>query len=300
MELSEKVKSIYPVYGTVKTSKMLGVRQEVIKTIVDEYGFRKNGRINIDDFYNIEKKEICYLLGLIWADGYLSKKTNSLGLECVADDMVYFKQAMDKIGRWCYYNRNRDRNGVECKSLTNAHITDPLLHKFLKENDYLEKSQKSSEKIVSKIPNELVRYFLLGMIDGDGCFYYKKNVSSQFTISGTKEQDWSCIENIFKSQKIRYTIVVTKSSSALRITNKKDIKKIGDYVYSTIENDNIGLRRKYEKYKQIVISLVENDQLMEYIRNNTHKSFKDLMCEMKISRFKLSKILKTVNYNVCQ
>lgn len=295
MELIEEVKSIYPIYGTVKTSKMLGVRQEIVKRIVDENKLRKNGRVNIDDFYNIKKKEICYLLGLIWADGYLSKKTNSLGLECVHDDMVYFKQVLDEIGRWCYYNRKRDRNGVECKSLTNAHITDPLLHKFLKENDYLEKSQKSSEKIVSKIPNELVRYFFLGMIDGDGCFYYKKNVSSQFTISGTKEQDWSCIENIIKSQKIRYTIVVTKSSSVLRITNKKDIKKIGDYVYSTIENDNIGLKRKYEKYKLIISSLRESDEILEYINRNRDKSIKDLSSELKISRFKLNKIFKKLS-----
>jgi hypothetical protein len=295
MELIEEVKLIYPIYGTVKTSKMLGVRQEIIKGIVDENKLRKNGRINIDDFYNIEKKEIAYSLGLIWADGYLSKKRNSLGLECVADDMVHFKKVLDKIGRWSYYYRDRDRNGIKCQSLTNAHITDSLLHKFLEENDYLEKSKKSSEKIVSKIPSELVRYFFLGMIDGDGCFYFKKNVSSQFTISGTEEQDWSCIENIFKSKKIKYTIVVTKSSSAIRITNKKDIKKIGDYVYSTIESDNIGLKRKYEKYKLIISSLRESDEILEYINRNRDKSIKDLSSELKISRFKLNKIFKKLS-----
>jgi hypothetical protein len=295
MELVDKVKSIYPIYGTVKTSKMLGVRQEIIKRIVDENSLKKNGRVNIDDFYNIEKKEICYFLGLIWADGYLSKKTNSLGLECVADDMEHFKKVLDKIGKWCYYDRNRDRNGVECKSLTNAHITDPQLHKFLEENDYLEKSQKSPDKIISKIPNDLIKYFLLGMIDGDGCFYFKKSLSSQFTISGTKEQDWSSIEKILVSLEIKYKIVVTKSSSAIRITNKKDIKKIGDYVYSPLKNENIGLRRKYEKYKQIISSILENDELLVYVKDNRHKPLKDLLFETKLSRFKLKKILEIIN-----
>ena len=299
MELIEKVKTIYPVYGTVKTSKILGVRQQIIKRIVDENKLRKNGRINIDDFYNIEKKEICYLLGLIWADGHLSKKTNSLSLECNSDDMVYFKEIIDKVGKWSYYNRSRDRNGVKCKSIINAYICDSLLHEFLEENDYLDKSTKSPVRIISKIPERLIKYFVLGFIDGDGCFYYKEKSAGQFVLTGSLDQDWTLFDKIFNSIDVKCGLVRFASKdtgySQLRVTNKKDIKKIGDYVYSTIENDNIGLRRKYEKYKQIVISLVENDQLMEYIRNNTHKSFKDLMCETKLSRFKLKKILEIIN-----
>jgi hypothetical protein len=88
---------------------------------------------------------------------------------------------------------------------------------------------------------------------------------------------------------------VTKSSSAIRITNKKDIKKIGDYVYSPLENENIGLRRKYEKYKQIISSILENDELLVYVKDNRHKPLKDLLFETKLSRFKLKKILEIIN-----
>lgn len=109
------------------------------------------------------------------------------------------------------------------------------------------------------------------MIDGDGCFYYKENLASQFVLAGTVNQNWSFFEKKFKELSTNYKIVITNSSSVIRVTNKKDIKKIGNFVYSTIDDDNIGLRRKYEKYKQIVSSLIENEKLVEYIKNNKDK-----------------------------
>lgn len=300
MELIEQVKVLYPDFGTADIAKMLRVRQTTIKKIIDDNNFKliKNRRINIEDFYNIEKKEIVYLLGLIWADGHLSKSNNTLSIECVSDDMLNFKETLDRVGRWSYHHRNRDRNGVKCKSLTNAYICDSLLHNFLEENDYLEKSTKSPTKILSKIPKELISYFLLGMVDGDGCFYFKENQSSQFYLSGTFEQDWSQFELIFNIIGIRYKLVRVNnknSSSFVRVTNKNDIRKIGNFVYSTIEDDNIGLRRKYEKYKQIVSSLIENDELVEYVKNNKDKKIKKLLIELNISRFKLNRILKSIN-----
>ena len=301
MELIEQVKVLYPDFGTKYIAKMLRVRQTTIKKIVDDNNFKliKNRRINIEDFYNIEKKEIVYLLGLIWADGHLSKSNNTLSIECVSDDMLNFKETLDIVGRWSYHHRNRDRNGIKCKSLTNAYICDSLLHNFLEENDYLEKSTKSPERIISKIPERLIKYFILGMIDGDGCFYYKENCARQFILTGTLNQDWNIFNDIFNSINVKCGLVRFTSKktgySQLRVTNKNDIKRIGDFVYSTIKDDNIGLKRKYEKYKQIVSSLVENDVLVEYIKKNKNKSIKELLNELNISRFKLNKILKNIN-----
>ena len=140
MELIEQVKVLYTDFGTKDIAKMLRVRQTTIKKIVDDNNFKliKKRRINIEDFYNIQKKEISYLLGLIWADGHLSKRDNTLSIECVSEDMIFFKETLDKVGRWSYHYRDRERYGIKCKSLTNAYICDSLLHKFLEENDYLE------------------------------------------------------------------------------------------------------------------------------------------------------------------
>jgi hypothetical protein len=57
MELIEQIKLLYPKFGTVKTAKILKVRQTTVKKIVDENKLIKNRRIIIEDFYNIQKKK---------------------------------------------------------------------------------------------------------------------------------------------------------------------------------------------------------------------------------------------------
>lgn len=295
MDILEKVKELYPEFGTVKTAKMMKVRQSTIKKIVEDNNLEKNRRININDFYEIKSKEICYFLGLLWADGHVSKRNYSISIECNGDDMLEFKRVLDVFGKWSYYDRKRIDSRTKTKPVTNAYIYDNLLHDFLVENDYLEKSIKSPYKILSKIPKHLISYFLLGMVDGDGCFYFKKGKSNQLTIAGSNNQDWIDIENIFIEFKIKYKIVLTNSSSVIRVTNVKDIKKIGDFIYKSINEDQIGLKRKYEKYKLIIENISEKERNINYIRENIHKSKKDLCKELGISLFKVNKIIKDYN-----
>ena len=136
------------------------------------------------------------------------------------------------------------------------------------------------------------------MVDGDGCFYYKEKCACQFILTGTLYQDWILFDKIFNSIDVKCGLVRFTSKktgySQLRVTNKKDIKKIGNFIYSTIEDDNIGLVRKYEKYKLIISKLIENEKIIEYIKNN-NKSTKKLLIELNISRFRLNKLIKDNN-----
>jgi hypothetical protein len=45
----------------------------------------------------------------------------------------------------------------------------------------------------------------------------------------------------------------------IRICNKNDIFKLGSYIYKNQENDEIGLLRKYNKWKQM-FNLDKNDE----------------------------------------
>ena len=70
--------------------------------------------INPDLFHNIKTKEISYLLGLIWADGFLNPSKNgynhNLGFTMVKEDIDVIKPVLDSIGKWNYYERQRPRN----------------------------------------------------------------------------------------------------------------------------------------------------------------------------------------------
>lgn len=137
------------------------------------------------------------------------------------------------------------------------------------------KSVVSPSKILSRIPDKLKSYFFLGFSDRDGCFYKKKNCNKNaYLISGSYEQDWSDFANLMKKMDCKYGIKkhiskIGHKSSNLSFANKKSILSFGQYVYKTIEYDNVGLKRKYQKF----IEIKEN-----YEKNKTNpksKFYKD-------------------------
>ena len=237
-EIIEKIKEIYPKNGLKKTKEMLNIGHRVLKRILVENNINRGSKVNID----FTDKNFIYLLGLLWSDGHVSKKTNSLGIECIETDMLKFKPILESISNWSYYRRERQH-----KPVVNAYITDKIFRDLLVENDYLEKSINSPYKIYSKIPSELKKYFMLGVVDGDGCFYFnKKQYARQFILTGTYEQDWSLFEDFFNDIEAKHSIIRVKNKksgySQFRITNKKDLIKLGNLLY----NDMIILDRKYQ------------------------------------------------------
>jgi hypothetical protein len=224
----------------------------------------KNCNVNPELFYSLNTKEIIYLLGLIWSDGFLNPskngKNHNLGVTMVKEDFDIIKPILNKIGKWNCYERKQPV--ATWKPAINALTNNKRIYNFLIENNYDKKSFISADKILSKIPDNLKYYFFRGLIDGDGCFYYyKPKVGStlrQFALASTYEQDWSYFEDLCKNLGIKYNINrikgIKNSSSILRITNKNGIKKLGEYIYQNFEIDGIGLTRKYLKYISINVN----------------------------------------------
>lgn len=266
----------YPKLGPNKSAEFLDLRKKQIENRVHKLKIKiptefKNllqsikaskCNINPDLFYNIKTKEITYLLGLIWADGFLNASKNgynhSLGFTMVKEDIDIVKPVLKIIGKWNYYERKQPIESW--KPSINVITNNKRIFNFLVEHDYHKKSYISANKILSKIPDELKHYFFRGLIDGDGCFYYYKpeigSTLRQFALTSTYEQDWGYFETLCKKLNIKYSIKRTinskSSSSSIRITNKDGIKKLGEFIYNNFNEDKIGLVRKYIKYTQII------------------------------------------------
>lgn len=266
----------YQFLGPNKSADNLGLRKSQIENRVFKLKLKlpiefKNTlqsikpekcNVNPELFYNISTREISYLLGLIWADGFLNPskngKNSNLGFTMVKEDIDTIKPMLESIGKWNYYERKQP---VESwKPSTNVITNNKRILNFLIEHNFNKKSYISADKILSKIPDDLKHYFFRGLIDGDGCFYYYKpengSTLRQFALASTYEQDWSYFENLCKEKNIKYKIKRTigkkSSSSVIRITNKDGIRKLGDYIYNGFDLDNIGLGRKFIKYKLII------------------------------------------------
>lgn len=218
----------------------------------------KNYRVNPNQFIKVNSKSIAYLLGLIWADGYVlsDNKRQRISIEMVKEDLKKLKPIFLSIGKWSVNCRNRQNK----KPQMCIHTNNKILADFLIENDYTSKSNSPATKILNRIPKKFQSYWFRGLIDGDGCFYInKKRSMHQFNVSSSYNQDWCYMEDIFKKLKISYKIVKRKclqrgkinKSSFVRITNKKDIVKFGNYIYNNYSKDKIGLLRKYKKFLSI-------------------------------------------------
>lgn len=229
---------------------------------------KKGVKHSIDDTYNVNPhqfidnhtKESTYILGFLWADGFISDKDtdnrHSITVECLKDDIDLLYPIFTKTGKWSISYRNRPGRKAQARISTNNYP----LSKYLLKYGYGPRTFSSANEILKKIPKALQYMWFRGLVDGDGCFYINKgNSCFQFSIAGAYNQDWKYVEDLLNKIEVRYAIQRRKqkqdekinNSSVIRVTNRKDIIKIGEYIYEGFDCDKIGLIRKYEKYSAI-------------------------------------------------
>jgi hypothetical protein len=154
-----------------------------------------------------------------------------------------------KTGKWTRTDMNRPNKHPSGQLKT----YNKIIFDFLKNNDYLEKSKVSPDKIISLIPENLQKYFYRGWFDGDGCICISgKSNTIGVQIAGSKSQIWSAFIKLSKKMGFPIHIYRTKEDkaggSSVNITSQTGQKIFLDYIYNNYENDKIGLSRKYNKY----------------------------------------------------
>lgn len=291
----EFLKKNYPIFGSDYCAKQLGRDRKAIKVKcinlgikfdIDNYYDNINRKVDHKQFINVDNKYTAYILGFIWADGYIGKKEIQVLIN--TKDLDDIKKIFLYTGEWRMYsdsyidkrtNKEYDRTRIVTKN--------QLLSKFLIDNDYKDKSQINCDKILNKIPNNLKSHFFRGFFDGDGCFYYNKKCSSyNCFFTSSYDQEWSSVETLLKSLDIKYNIsrkIGKKGKhSTISIQNKNDIDIFANYIYN--EWEHIGLERKFNYYKSFsdnsVIRHIEqkwsNDDLDYLMKNYNGKNIKDV------------------------
>lgn len=259
----------YPLYGMSICAKHLGLSKIQIKNRCTKLGLvlneiykinLNNSKININNFLNVTDPKIAYFLGLFWADGYITKpdthhhKKSKITL--LETDMNVLCDVFTSVGNWNTFRIDRTKNNSNLKPYIELSTTNILLYEFLVKFKYHQKSNISMDGIFHHIPEHLRCYFLLGLIDGDGCVYYTPRHCNRISIASSFNYDWSCIESIFQSLDIKYSIqrrihTIGRSSSII-IYRLDSIKKLISYLWPN--KYEFGLKRKYDKAQQILIN----------------------------------------------
>jgi hypothetical protein len=219
-------------------------------------------KFKLEDFINITKPEISYILGFLWADGHIMQCKpgyySGISFNITKTDYDELANVFMKYIQWTTYIRDCPNSN---KQLVHGCIYDTKISKFLKELDYDKKSYISPQKILDHIPEYLHYMFWRGYFDGDGCIHVHVNTKYhnryQLSISSTYNQDWTQIESLFKSLNItKYKIYRWKRHfgmySCIELSRVDDILAFCVFIYQNIQTDNIGLYRKYVKYVELL------------------------------------------------
>lgn len=222
--------------------------------------------VNESWFTNHLNEYTAYLLGFIWADGYLSithKKTGNISYRIIIGinfiDGIYINKLLKKTGKWSIVTRT-PTIGLP---ITHFSCSNTILGKFLFDHDYKSKSTMSPDKILTHIPSHLHKYFILGYFDGDGCIYapIKCNKFSVIFTSNIK-QDWKFLINICKEVKCKYSIKKTfrkninSKFSSFKIHGSRNCLLFSSYMYK--DSINIGFKRKKNKFKYMIKTIKSN------------------------------------------
>lgn len=213
------------------------------------------GISNLDEtiFTTNLTKESSYLLGFIWGDGYLYKKTNKVTVEIISKDFIYLEPIVNKVGKFTFFSRKKISQFR--KPQCGFTVTNRIFFNFLLSLGYGDKSYHSHKNILEFIPEHLKSFWLRGFFDADGCIYYnKENYCLQSTFCSSYEQDWSFFSDYLTSNNIKNTIIYRNykktKHSVVRIIGKKNNLNLFNLLYENQKYD-FGYKRKFDKFAGI-------------------------------------------------
>lgn len=206
--------------------------------------YSRKSHVNTELFQCIDTEEKAYWLGMMFADGCIYWHATSYKIELTLKEsdlehLLKFKKFLDWDKEPKYRpNQKAYRVMFSCRKLAEDLMDLGCVRR-----------KSLILKFPTKVPDNLIRHFIRGYFDGDGCISVKHNVKSDVPIVsllGTFEFLQSLIE-VFKMEYTPIKKCKKNSSNTYYIRFKKeDAYKFLHYIY---DDASIYLQRKYDKYQ---------------------------------------------------
>lgn len=195
-------------------------------------------KFNDRKFDVIDTEQKAYWLGFLFADGYLSASSYNMELSLSIKDRTH----LQKFADFLEYPNNVKTDSFRCRfSITNKHLWGTLNKLGCTPRKSLTLKFPSPEIFKNPL---LIRDFIRGYFDGDGCVYFTKTGRLSCSILGTKEFITEMVKhigiprNLFQRNPDKNTFTVQYSHSTA--------DSFCNYLYS---DATIYLDRKYNKYR---------------------------------------------------
>lgn len=211
------------------------------------YHCKYDKKVNHNYFNKIDSQSKAYILGLLYADGYINEKTYQIELTLKQEDIELIEFVKNELE--CSYEikeRESKLNGKIFKSNRLTIYSKQLVNDLIKLGCCQKKSLILKFPTEEQVPQELIHHFMRGYFDGDGCI-----CASAFSVIGTIDF-LKCFVSIIRDNCSISKAEQWKScgnATEWRHTSKKDAILIYNYLY---KESKISLKRKEDKFKQLL------------------------------------------------
>lgn len=248
-----------------KLAKKFGLKQsQSVSKILKDAGvniYNTSQHTCVDEtvFDIIDSEEKAYWLGFMYADGCIYNKEYRMELSLQGSDVKHLQKfskflKSTKPDLVKIYHNYKQGNYDRCRiSVRSKHLWESLNNKGCVPNKSLILT------FPNNIPNDLIKHFIRGYIDGDGCLCTSNPYKIELNVLGTLDFLTGIVKNlplkkdypIFKVKNKNYYTLNLWCSTAINIIK---------FLY---ENSTIYLNRKYEKYLEVCRLKEESFKLLE-------------------------------------
>lgn len=251
MHINEICSELNVDYGSVK--RVLNNKCVKLRSLSET---RRKYNLDENYFDNIDTQNKAYILGLLYADGNVSKNKNTIQISLQEDDRHILEKIKTEINTDIpLYFIEKSKKNKNCKNIYSFVIHSNHMRQALINNGVV--PQKTFVINFPKfLKEEFISHFIRGYFDGDGCFgFYKRkdrrnSYHCYFSIVGTNDLCQK-IKEIIESKLIIHCCIGychKKYNSPIRclsISGRNNCQKVLDWLYDDAE---MFLMRKKNKY----------------------------------------------------
>jgi predicted transcriptional regulator len=254
------VKENYMEMKTSDISKLLNRTTSAIELKARRLGLKKYPyTCDYHYFDEIDTEEKAYWLGFLTADGWINKNDTSnagvTGIELQYGDVNHLKKFNKSIGgnyqitdRWrtCSLSNDKEKkHHLCCIRIFSLTMYNSLTNKGFAKN-------KSYDFYMPSLREDLIKHYIRGYFDGDGCFTFtNKSFHINFITASKMLSD--DIVKVLKSNNFNVTVneYINEFGTTMYrpdIYRQQDKINFLDWIYG---DANIYLDRKYKKYLKV-------------------------------------------------
>jgi len=201
-------------------------------------------------FETIDTEEKAYFLGFMFADGYVVQDKRHIwrvGLELHKRDKNIIKRFSRALCSEHPICQKRGRETVYIQIGSKEMAQDLIKHGCVPRKSLI-------LKFPTTVPEHLLRHFIRGYSDGDGCVYWnfdKKfptSIRCDWKLLGTKEFLEGVAEVLEKNLDVKSNIRKQDNIYQIQIRRNVDFYKCLDWLYKDA-NKTLYLKRKFDKFE---------------------------------------------------